>query len=156
MKTRSRPQAPELLEEPRHSDTNPLNSPQVEETSRQAEIGREKWSTVGGLLSAFFSSICCIGPLIFSALGVVAGATGFLGRSARFAASIAPYRPFFVGLTFVFLGLGFYSVYKKEKVCDVTSGCAPNQLKMTKALLWVITGIALILVLSPYLLAIGS
>lgn len=152
MKIQSTPQSSELPRGPRCTDS----PTQVEETSRQAAIGKQKWSTAGGLLSAFFSSICCIGPLIFSALGVGAGATGFLGSSARFAASIAPYRPFFVGLTFVFLGLGFYRLYKKEKACDVASGCAPNQLKRTKVLFWVITGIALILVISPYLLAIGS
>ena len=61
---------------------------------------KEKWSSTGGVLSAFFSSVCCIGPLIFSALGAGAGATGFLGASARFAASITPYRLLFVLLTF--------------------------------------------------------
>lgn len=115
---------------------------------------KKGWSAVGGVLSAFLSSVCCIGPLILSALGVGAGATGFLGGSARFAASMVPYRPFFILLTFAFLGLGFYGVYRRQPVCD--GACSPERLKRTKHLLWVIAVISLILTVSPYLLAIGS
>ena len=117
---------------------------------------KEKWSSSGGILSALFSSICCIGPLIFSALGAGAGATGILGASAHLAAWMTPYRPFFVLLTFAFIGLGFYSVYKKEKVCHTSSDCSPERLKKTKILLWVMTIISAVLVIAPYLLAIGS
>lgn len=117
---------------------------------------KEGWSTVGGVLSAFLSSVCCIGPLILSALGVGAGATGFLGGSARFAASMVPYRPFFVLLALAFLGLGFYGVYRREPVCDGASACSPERLKRTKRILWVIAVISMILIASPYLLAIGS
>ena len=102
---------------------------------------KKGWSTVSGLLSA---------------LGVGAGATGLLGGSARFAASMVPYRPFFILLTFAFLGLGLYSVYRREPVCDDASACSPERLKRTKRWLWVIAVISLILTLSPYLLAIGS
>ncbi|TAK00522.1 MAG: mercury transporter MerT [Candidatus Manganitrophaceae bacterium] len=114
------------------------------------------WSTIGGPLSAFLSSVCCIGPLILSALGIGAGATGLLGGSARFAASMVPYRPLFVLLTFAFLGLGFYSVYRRQPVCGGASACSPERLKRTKRILWVIALISLILTISPYLLAIGS
>jgi len=117
---------------------------------------KKGWSPVGGVLSAFLSSVCCIGPLILSALGVGAGATGLLGGSARFAASMVPYRPFFILLTFAFLGLGFYSVYRRAAVCDDASACSPERLKRTKRILWVIALISLILTISPYLLAIGS
>lgn len=117
---------------------------------------KKGWSNVGGVFSAFLSSVCCIGPLILSALGVGTGATGFFGGTARFAASMVPYRPFFVLLTFGFLGLGFYSVYRKQPVCNGPSACSPERLKRTKFWLWVIAVISLILTVSPYLLAIGS
>ena len=112
--------------------------------------------TAGGILSAALSSICCAGPLLFSVLGVGAGATGFLGESAQFAAGLAPYRLFFVALAVVFLALGFRSVYRQQRACAPGSGCATTQLKQTKALLWVATLIILAFVLSPYWLAIGS
>ena len=114
---------------------------------------KERGFGIGGLLAAFFSSVCCIGPVIFAALGVGAGATGFLGRSARFATSMTLYRPFFVLVTVALLGFAFYSVYRKESACNVTQ-CSLNYLKKTKILLWVISIISLILVLSPYLLTI--
>ncbi len=116
---------------------------------------KERWSAIGGVIAAFFASVCCIGPVGFAALGVGAGATGFLGGSARFAASMAPYRLFFVLVTVAFLGLGFYSVYRKEVVCDGAQ-CSKDRLKKTKMLLWVMSIIALILVLSPYLLTINQ
>lgn len=112
--------------------------------------------TAGGLLSAALSSICCTGPLLFSLLGVGAGATGFLGESARFAAALAPYRLFFVVLAVVFLALGYRSVYRQQWACAPGSGCAPDRLKHTKALLWVATVIIVAFALAPYWLAIGS
>jgi mercuric ion transport protein len=115
-----------------------------------------KITSIGSVLSAFLSSVCCIGPLIFTALGVGAGASGFLASSAEVAKALVPYRPFFMSLTLLFLGAGFYSVYRK-KACDVAdSGCSSPALRRTKILLWVITGMALILMAMPYLLAIGG
>ena len=114
---------------------------------------KESLFGIGGALSAFLSSVCCVGPVIFAALGAGVGATGFLGGASRFAAFMAPYRPFFVLVTVAFLGLGFYSVYKKESICDKVQ-CSKDRLKKTKRLLWVIGIISLILVLSPYLLTL--
>jgi len=114
---------------------------------------RKELSTAGGLLSAFLSSVCCIGPVIFSALGIGAGAAGLLGASARFSALMIPYRPLFILLSFIFLGLGFHSVYYKENTCE-TSVCSPERLKKTKALLWVVAALSLILMIAPYLLEI--
>jgi mercuric ion transport protein len=114
---------------------------------------KERLPIIGGVLAAFFASVCCIGPLIFAALGVGAGAAGFFGGSARFAASMIPYRPFFVLATIAFLGLGFYSVYRRESVCDGTQ-CSKDRLRKTKMLLWGTSIVSLILVFSPYLLAI--
>lgn len=112
-----------------------------------------KITSMGSILSAFFSSLCCVGPLIFTALGVGAGTTGFLAGTAQFAKVLVPYRPLFIGLTFLLLGMGFYSVYRKGTRCATDSTCLPNTLKKTKAALWIITGLAVILM--PYLLAIG-
>jgi mercuric ion transport protein len=163
MNTQSASQSPietqrtATLQEPGDLNMIGQDSTEISDTPQEVRgISKEKWSTIGGVFSAFLSSICCIGPLIFSALGIGAGATGFLGGSARFAAFIAPYRLFFVVLTFAFLGLSFYSVYRKEKMCRVASVCSLVRLKKTKIFLWIITAISLILLISPYLLAIGS
>jgi len=94
--------------------------------------------------------------LIFTALGVGAGTTGFLAGMAGFAKGLVPYRPLFSGLTFFLLGMGFFSVYRKKADCAADSACSIKTIQKTKTALWVITCIAVILILMPYLLAIGS
>ena len=115
-------------------------------------------STAGGLLAAFLASICCIGPVVFAALGVGVGATGFLAGTAGFLKALLPYRPLFIGLTTVFLGVGFYVAYRRPMVggascqaCVSTSGFRPN-----RWLLWIIAGLAVALVLAPYWLELAT
>lgn len=43
-----------------------------------------KVSSIGTIIFAFFASVCCIGPLIFIAIGVGVGATGILAGIAYF------------------------------------------------------------------------
>lgn len=107
---------------------------------------------VGGLVAAFFASICCIGPVVFAALGVGVGATGFLAGTAGFLKALLPYRPWFIGLTILLLGLSFYVAYRKPRAgepscqtCDPDSGSHPN-----RVLLWIIAALAVVLVLAPY------
>jgi mercuric ion transport protein len=109
-------------------------------------------SSAGGLVAALLASVCCIGPVIFAALGVDVGATGILASPAGLLKALLPYRPLFIGLTMVFLGCSFYFAYRKPAVGDAScqacvpvSGSRPNRL-----LLWIITGLALALVLAPY------
>ena len=109
-------------------------------------------SSVGGLVAAFLASICCIGPLVFAALGVGVGATGYVAGTAGFLKALLPYRPLFIGLTAVFLGVSFYLAYRKPnavgaacETCVPVSGVRPNRL-----LLWIIAGVAMALVLAPY------
>lgn len=115
-----------------------------------------KITGMGSILSAFFSSLCCAGPLIFTALGVGAGTTGFLAGTAQFAKVLVPYRPLFIGLTFLLLTIGFFSAYRKGSNCAPDSSCSIKTVKRTKIALWLITGIAIILILMPYILAIGN
>jgi len=59
------------------------------------------------------------------------------------AAGLAKYRPFFLGLTAIFLGVAFYLTYRKREVacadgsCELRSGS-----KIMKTALWVITVLA--------------
>ena len=109
-------------------------------------------STAGGLLAAFLASICCIGPVVFAALGVGVGATGFLADTAGVLKALLPYRPLFIGLTAMCLAVAFYVAYRKPRAvgiacqaCVSTSGFRPN-----RWLLWIIAGLAVALVLAPY------
>jgi mercuric ion transport protein len=106
-------------------------------------------TAIGSLLSAFLSSLCCAGPLIFWVFGVGAGAT------ANFVKALLPYRPVFIALTVLFLAVGFISVYWRKGACSTDPGCRTGTAKALKIALWVATAAALILILLPDLLAVG-
>lgn len=110
---------------------------------------------VGGLVAAFFASVCCNGPVVFAALGVGVGATGFLAGTAEFLKAFLPYRPVFIGLTLLLMGLSFYLAYRQPKsVCAEEAGCAARSARgLNRKWLWLIAALALLLVLAPYWLA---
>ena len=115
-------------------------------------------STAGGLLAAFLASICCIGPVVFAALGVGVGATGLLANTAGVLKALLPYRPLFIGLTTVFLGVGFYVAYRKPTVGEAScQACVPaSGVRSNRVLLWIIAGLAVALVLAPYWLEFAT
>jgi mercuric ion transport protein len=115
-------------------------------------------ASTGGLITAVLASLCCIGPVVFAALGVGVGATGLLADTAGVLKGLLPYRPLFIGLTTIFLGVGFYLAYRRPMVGDAScqacvsaSGARPN-----RWLLWIIAGLAVALVLAPYWLELAT
>ena len=108
---------------------------------------------VSGLVAAFFASICCIGPVVFAALGVGIGATGFLSGTAGFLKALLPYRPVFIGLAMLLLGISFYLVYRRPKsaVCAPGEVCVPETIGgANRTVLWVLAVLALVLIFTPY------
>ncbi|HXF92097.1 MAG TPA: mercuric transporter MerT family protein [Nitrospiraceae bacterium] len=113
-------------------------------------------TSIAGLVAAFLASLCCIGPLVFAALGVGIGVTGALAGTAGFLKALLPYRPWLIGMTILLLGFSFYLAYRKPRAgepsgqtCGLVSGSHPN-----RALLWIIATLAVVLVLAPYWLAL--
>jgi copper chaperone CopZ len=102
---------------------------------------KEKIASIGALTSAAFASVCCLGPIVLVALGL---------GGAGLAAGLEKYRPIFLGLTTLFLGVAFYVTYRKREVacadgsCELRSGDAK-----TKAILWAITALAVSLAAFP-------
>ncbi len=144
----------DLLRPPPGATSSASTAAPLSETTHAAMTA----STAGGLLAAFLASICCIGPVIFAALGVGVGATGFLADTAGLLKVLLPYRPLLIGLTMVFLGCSFYFAYRKPAIgnaacqtCVPVSGARPNRL-----LLWIIAGLAVALVLAPYWLELAT
>src|SRR5258708_13390071 len=69
---------------------------------------------VAGILAAVGASICCVGPLVSLALGVSGAWIGSL-------TALEPYRPFFIGLTLLFLAFAFHPLYFARRVCTPRS-----------------------------------
>ena len=91
-------------------------------------------SLAGAAASALASaaaSICCIGPVAISILGV---------QGAILAAGIKPYRVYLLGASLVMLGLAFWSVYfprSASGACAVRAGRASRFIVWTAIFLWV-------------------
>jgi mercuric ion transport protein len=79
----------------------------------------------GGMLGALAASSCCILPLVLFFLGV-SGA--WIGNFTR----LAPYQPYFIGATLLFLGYGYWLVYRSgTRACAEGETCArplPNRI----------------------------
>lgn len=108
---------------------------------------KSSWGLFGAVVSTVIASICCVGPLVFVALGITGAWIGNL-------TALAPYRPIFVIATMALLGIAFYSVYKKPKTesCSVERPCAnPGGKRRYKIILWVVTALILGLLVFPCL-----
>ncbi|MCH7615316.1 MAG: mercury transporter MerT [Nitrospinae bacterium] len=135
----------------------------ISESLSSQESGRTKnvtepasLASLGGIIAAFFASLCCIGPVVFAALGVGVGATGILASTAGFLKAFVPYRPFFIVVALAAIGTGFYLVYRKPKAdCNLESHFTDSRTRSKPVvILWMATVLTLFFVLSPYWLGI--
>ncbi len=104
---------------------------------------------VGTGLAALAASACCWIPALLGA-----GAAGSLGISA----ALAPWRPYLLGLTGLFLVGGFWMVYRKPKgeCCD-SGGCeteaGARRRKVNIGVMWTVAAFALAMAAYPHWLA---
>jgi mercuric ion transport protein len=97
-------------------------------------------AAIGGALGA---SACCIGPVLFSLLGA-----GALGAAS---VKLEPYRPWFMGLTVLLVGMAFYGAYRPNQAEACHDGiCTPQSRRTAKVLAWVVAVMAAILIAFPY------
>jgi mercuric ion transport protein len=102
-------------------------------------------SLIAGVLAAIGASVCCVGPLVLLALGI--GGT-WVGSLTRF----EPYRPIFIALTLLFLGLAFRRLYLIPQVCEPGTPCAdPRTLRRQRFVFWVVTILVIGLLAVPWL-----
>ena len=104
-------------------------------------VGKTIATAAGGVGAAFTSALCCAGPLLAVTMGVSgAGLSVF-----------EPFRPYFLGATAFFLVLGFALLDREEKkACEPGRPCAdPVARRRMKVMLWVATGVAVVLATSP-------
>ena len=88
----------------------------------------QKLLAVGGIVGGIAASSCCIVPLVLFSLGVSGAWISTLTR-------LAPYQPYFIGVTLALIGCGFWLVYRARKTtCVEGATCArrlPNRIDTT-------------------------
>lgn len=101
-------------------------------------------TAIASVLAAAGASICCIGPVVLSALGA-----GALGAAA---AQFEAYRPMFLTVTVALLGAAFYMTYRPSapENCGPDGTCRPASRRVAKIGLWVATLLVILLVTFPY------
>ncbi len=103
-----------------------------------------KGSLAAGTLAAIGASVCCVGPLLLLALGIGGAWIGNL-------TALEPYRPIFIGLTLVFLGLAYRQLYLVPQLCALGADCPdPRALKRQRVIFWLVGVLLLVLLAVPW------
>jgi len=113
----------------------------------ETKTASEKKWIGAGMLAAIAASLCCITPV----LAVLGG----LGSIASTFSWLDPLRPYLIGFTAIVLGYAFYNAYKPEKEGDLECACeddespAKKNFINSKAFLWVVTGVSILMFAFP-------
>lgn len=102
-----------------------------------------KRSLFVGVLAEIGASVCCVGPLVLVLLGIGGAWVGTL-------VAFEPYRPTFIGVTLVFLGLAYRKLYLVPQECATDAACAsPVVLRRQRLIFGIITAMTLCLLALP-------
>lgn len=103
-----------------------------------------KGSLAAGILAAIGASVCCVGPLLLLALGIGGAWVGNL-------TAVAPYRPAFIALTLLFLGMAFRRLYVVPQACAPNTRCAaPQTMRRQRVVFWIVTTLLASLLAVPW------
>lgn len=96
----------------------------------KSDVHKGQLAALASITGALLTSSCCVAPLVLVTLGAGGAWIGNLSV-------LEPYKPIFSGITFVFLGVGYWWIYHKPKVACEGSYCAnPVSNRLTKIALW--------------------
>jgi hypothetical protein len=88
-------------------------------------------SLLGGAAAALTStaaSICCIGPLAITLLGV---------NGAILAAGVKPYQPYLLVASLLFIGFAYWAIYGRRKASEEDAQCSVRSGRIAKTVLWI-------------------
>jgi mercuric ion transport protein len=83
-------------------------------------------------LAAIAGSLCCVAPLVLITLGIS-------GAWISQLTALEPYRPIFIGVMAVFMGLAFRQLYIVPARCAPGEACAnPRLQRRQRRIFWVV------------------
>jgi len=99
---------------------------------------------LAGALAAIGASLCCVAPLVLLSLGI--GGAWISNLTA-----LEPYRPIFIAITLLFLGLAFRRLYLLPQTCTPGAVCAdPATRRNQRLLFWIVSLLLLALLAFPW------
>jgi len=130
--------------------TSSISSPVAKMTEtpdvsvEQESQGLSKGTLIGSIIAGIAASTCCLGPLVLLTLGISGSWIGSLS-------AMEPYRPIFIGITLIFLGLAFRKLYRVPQACAVDKPCArPDNLRKQRIIFWIIATFVLVVMSFPW------
>jgi mercuric ion transport protein len=97
-----------------------------------------------GALAATVGSLCCVAPLLLLTLGISGAWIGQL-------TALEPYRPIFIGVTAIFVGLAFRQLYIVPARCAPEEVCAnPRLRRRQRQIFWVVVVGLAVLIAFPW------
>ncbi len=109
--------------------------------------GVSKATLAGGLIAAILASVCCLGPLMLVMVGVS-------GAWISNLTLLEPYRPLFIGVALVFMGLAWRRIYRAPAAAECEPGtlCAlPQTNRVYRVMFWTVSALVLLAFGFPYL-----
>ncbi|MEE9528418.1 MAG: mercuric transporter MerT family protein [Syntrophobacteria bacterium] len=120
----------------------------MEKTETADARKKSVWDSVGKGFVLLALAVCCVGHLFL--LLILGGSIAWSGNLT----ALEQYRPIFVTLALVFLGLAFYKTYRKptRASCATGDSCAVAGPKRGfKAVLWILAVVIVALLVFPSL-----
>src|ERR1700730_12259929 len=97
-----------------------------------------------GVLAAIIGSLCCVAPLVLLTLGIS-------GVWISQLTALEPYRPIFIGVTVVFIGLAYRQLYIVSAQCAPREACANAPLQhRQRQIFWVVVAALAALIAFPW------
>ena len=95
---------------------------------------KQLWASA---LAAVIGSLCCVAPLVLLSLGIS-------GAWISQLTALEPYRPIFIGVVALFIGLAFRQLYIVPARCAPGEACAnPRLQRQQRQIFWlVVIGLA--------------
>jgi mercuric ion transport protein len=101
----------------------------------------ERVAAAGSVVSGLLASACCIGPLVFTLLGISGAAS-----AQRF----EPFRPYLLVVTYALLSAAFYFTYGRQVACGPNAACEMSRTnRIGKLMLWITTLIVVLATAFP-------